>query len=166
MESGKWKIEYEVCPPCQPRLWSESFRQLFFLVTLAFARLSAFAIRVQIHSILLRAACLIYGRKAHACVCVCVCVCTCGCVCVCSFLYALLRWTQWLSSHSETVYFIFGLKSCPEMQNHGKILVFIYLFLFFSLAVTSGGDTDALQKKTTTSAWTSNKGETLSTSWI
>jgi len=50
------------------------------------------------------------------------------------------------------------------MQNHGKILVFIYLFLFFSLAVTSGGDTDALQKKTTTSAWTSNKGETLSTS--
>jgi len=33
------------------------------------------------------------------------------------------------------------------MQNHGKILVFIYLFLFFSLAVTSGGDTDALQKK-------------------
>jgi len=33
------------------------------------------------------------------------------------------------------------------MQNHGEILVFIYLFLFFILAVTSRGDTKALGKK-------------------
>jgi len=33
------------------------------------------------------------------------------------------------------------------MQNHGEILVFIYLFLFFILAVTSRGDTEALGKK-------------------